>query len=225
MERISQYTKEGAIQQEASHEPTGYQLPEGWPKSGSLDLDDVFMSYRTGLPPVLKGVTMHIKDGEKVGVVGRTGAGKTSLITALYRLQELSSGSIRVDGVDISRLGLREMRSEIAIIPQEPVLFQGTIRSNLDPFGEYDDVRLNDALRRSRLIDLEGTPKPATSDDDGEEEPPVAANTPRNRFTLDSVVEAEGANFSVGERSLLSLARALVKDSRIICLDEATYVP
>lgn len=201
------------------------------------------MSYRTGLPPVLKGITMHIKDGEKIGVVGRTGAGKTSLITALYRLQELSSGTIKLDGVDASKLGLRDLRSKIAIIPQEPVLFQGTIRSNLDPFSEYDDAHLNDALRRAHLIDSETAPKlvadvdeklkvvhddgllhvPATATaTDGDEQVPTAATTPRNRFTLDSVVDAEGANFSVGERSLLSLARALVKDSRIICLDEAT---
>ncbi|PVF97426.1 ABC protein [Serendipita vermifera] len=219
VERITQYTKGDAIQQEATHESTNYKLPEKWPKSGTLDLDSVFMSYRPGLPPVLKGISMHIKDGEKIGVVGRTGAGKTSLITALYRLQELSSGTIKLDGVDASKLGLRDLRSKIAIIPQEPVLFQGTIRSNLDPFSEYEDVHLNDALRRAHLIDSDTSQKVVT---DGDVEVLTAGTTPRNRFTLDSVVDAEGANFSVGERSLLSLARALVKDSKIICLDEAT---
>jgi ATP-binding cassette subfamily C (CFTR/MRP) protein 1 len=123
--------------------------------------------------------------------------------------------------VDASKLGLRDLRSKIAIIPQEPVLFQGTIRCNLDPFSEYEDVHLNDALRRAHLIDSDTSQKVIT---DGDVEVPLEAATPKNRFTLDSVVDAEGANFSVGERSLLSLARALVKDSKVICLDEATYV-
>jgi len=142
------------------------------------------------------------------------------LVTALFRLTELSGGRILIDNVDISSIGLRDLRTHIAIIPQEvkwhgssfkhqvdnwsqqPQLFSGTVRSNLDPFGYHDDSRLWDALHRSHLTSKGG----------------------ENRIGLETAVEPDGANLSVGERSLLSLARALVKDSQIVVLDEATYV-
>jgi ATP-binding cassette subfamily C (CFTR/MRP) protein 1 len=122
-----------------------------------------------------------------------------------------------LSSIDISSLGLRDLRSKISIIPQDPLLFSGTIRSNLDPFNLYDDVQLWDALRRSYLV--EDSPQPVKSD--AVEESSGSA-TPRSRFTLESVVESEGANLSQGERSLLSIARALVKDSKVVILDEAT---
>lgn len=229
VERVVQYTSADRIQQEATHEPTDYPLPKDWPIRGKLELENVVMSYRPGLPPVLKGISMSIEHGEKIGVVGRTGAGKTSLLTALYRLQEPTSGTIKLDGIDTSKLGLRDLRSKLAIIPQEPVLFQGTIRTNLDPFSQYSDAHLNDALRRAHLLDSEPLPKAkqvaiteTEGDRENEDAGEVTSATPRNRFSLDSVVDSEGANFSVGERSLLSLARALVRDTKIICLDEAT---
>jgi len=126
---------------------------------------------------------------------------------------ELSAGSILIDGVDISTIGLKDLRSSLAIIPQDPLLFSGTLRSNLDPFDQFDDARLWDALKRSYLVE---NTKPQDATEEGE---PEAVS---GRFTLDTVIEDEGGNLSVGQRSLVSLARALVKDSKVLILDEAT---
>jgi len=161
---------------------------------------------------------MSIRAGEKIGIVGRTGAGKSSIMTALYRLVEITSGSISIDGVDISAVGLVDLRSALSIIPQDPLLFSGTLRTNLDPFGLHDDVVLWDALKRSSLVE-------ATKDvslDAPKDDIPSDAEISVNRFTLDSSVEDEGNNLSIGQRSLVSLARALVKDTKILILDEAT---
>ncbi|KIL59921.1 hypothetical protein M378DRAFT_26751 [Amanita muscaria Koide BX008] len=214
VERITHYATE--IEQEAPHELPDPKPPKSWPAEGQVELDNVVLSYRPGLPVVLKGIAMTVKGGEKIGIVGRTGAGKSSLMTALYRLVELSSGSIRIDGVDISKIGLTDLRSALAIIPQDPLLFSGTLRTNLDPFGLHDDSQLWDALKRSHLVD-NARPESTFSGETLKEEQPST-----NRFTLDTVIADEGSNLSIGQRSLVSLARALVKDSKIIILDEAT---
>lgn len=133
-------------------------------------------------------------------------------MAVLFRIVELSSGSVMIDGIDIAKIGLRQLRNKITIIPQEALLFSGTIRSNLDPFGLHEDKELWDALRRAHVIDLRGG---AGEEKEGEEKRV-------SRFTLDTVIEAEGANLSVGERSLLSLARALCKDAHTVVMDEAT---
>jgi ATP-binding cassette subfamily C (CFTR/MRP) protein 1 len=146
-----------------------------WPEHGEIVFDNVEMRYRDGLPLVLKGLSMHVQAGERIGVVGRTGAGKSSIMSALFRLQELSGGSIVVDGLDISQVGLHDLRSKLAIIPQDPTLFRGTIRSNLDPFGEHSDLELWGALRQADLVSNE-----AEMDDTS------------GRIHLDSVVEEEG---------------------------------
>ncbi|KNE92674.1 hypothetical protein, variant [Puccinia striiformis f. sp. tritici PST-78] len=176
-----------------------------WPSGGSIQFDSIVMSYRPGLPHVLKGLSIDVAAGEKIGVVGRTGAGKSSLMLALFRTVELESGSIRIDGLNIKEIGLDRLRRSISIIPQDAVLFEGTIRTNLDPFDEYDDQSLWDALSRSGLNQKNDAPEGNTQ-----------------RYGLDSVIEDEGVNLSVGERNLVSLARALVKNSKIIVLDEAT---
>ncbi|KAJ3572547.1 hypothetical protein NP233_g3005 [Leucocoprinus birnbaumii] len=205
VERVVHYSRQDLIAQEAPHEIPENKPPESWPQQGSIEIKNLRMSYRLGLPNVLHGISLSIKGGEKIGVVGRTGAGKSSLALTLLRIVEYQ-GQINIDGVDIGRLGLHDLRMKVSIIPQDPLIFSGTVRTVLDPFGLYDDAQLWDALRRSSLVD------------------PSDANVSRNQvaITLDTVIEPEGANLSVGERSLLSLARALVKNSKIVILDEAT---
>ncbi|KAF7856926.1 hypothetical protein EAF04_009686 [Stromatinia cepivora] len=177
-----------------------------WPESGEIVFNNVEMRYRENLPLVLSGLSMHVKGGERIGVVGRTGAGKSSIMSTLFRLVEISGGSIIVDGVDISKIGLHDLRSRLAIIPQDPTLFKGTIRSNLDPFNEHTDLELWSALRQSDLV---------ASDSNLNDEV-------TGRIHLDSIVEDEGLNYSLGQRQLMALARALVRGSQIIVCDEAT---
>lgn len=176
-------------------------LPPAWPQTGAISFDNVQLRYRPGLPLVLKGITIHIKGGERIGIVGRTGSGKSTIMQSLFRMVEISGGSITIDGVNISTIGLADLRSQLSIIPQDPTLFQGTIRSNLDPYGDHTDLELSSALRQAGLIGEDGG---------------------ASGVSLDAPVEEEGLNFSLGQRQLMALARALVKGSRIVVCDEAT---
>lgn len=204
VERLHWYAT--SIEQEAESEIAATKPPPSWPSKGAIELKNVTMSYRPKLPPVLVDLSVSIRPGEKVGVVGRTGAGKSSIMLTLFRIVEISGGSITIDDVDISKLGLKDLREKLSIIPQEALLFNGTLRTNLDPFGVYEDAVLWSALKRAWLVDRESEGPEGQS----------------SRFTLDTPIEDEGLNMSAGERSLVSLARALVKDSQIVVLDEAT---
>lgn len=211
VERLCEYAFK--IPEEAPYLITENTPPKEWPQEGAVAFENVNLSYRPELPLVLKDVSFDVKPMEKIGICGRTGAGKSSIMTALYRLSELQSGRIIIDGIDISKLGLKDLRSKLSIIPQDPVLFRGSIRKNLDPFGDYPDETLWDALRRSGLI--EGSKLQAVKEQD--------KNLPTlHKFHLDQGVEDEGSNFSLGERQLIAFGRALVRDSKILILDEAT---
>ncbi|KAJ2544720.1 hypothetical protein IWW35_005363 [Coemansia sp. RSA 1878] len=203
VERVHQYLE---IEHEApSHKANDNDLPVGWPNTGNLSVYNLVTGYTSDVP-ILHELSFSVNHGEKIGVVGRTGAGKSSLALALMRLIEASSGQIVLDGVNIATIGLEALRQKVAIIPQDPVMFNGTIRFNLDPFGSYPDELLIDVLRRTLLLR-----------DAGNNTSSVAAFS-----SLNDVVMGHGQNLSLGQRQLVAMARALMRRSHLVILDEAT---
>ena len=203
VERINQYTHLSS--ENPRHYPSDDVLEKSWPSKGEILFHNVKMRYREHLPLVLKGLELKIPPHSKVGVVGRTGAGKSTIAMSLLRICEVDSGTIHIDGKNIREIGLQKLRSAIAVIPQDPVLFSGSVRSNIDPFNMYNDEKLIQVLLRVGLFNSK-------------------ENMGRYGVisSLNDIVFEGGNNFSVGQKQLLVIARALLQDAHIIIMDEAT---
>ncbi|XP_043715841.1 putative ABC transporter C family member 15 [Telopea speciosissima] len=197
VERILQYSK---LASEAPLVIDECRPPNNWPQIGKICFKKLQIRYAEHLPSVLKDINCTFPGRKKVGVVGRTGSGKSTLIQAIFRIVEPKEGTIEIDDVDICKIGLHDLRSRLSIIPQDPTMFEGTVRGNLDPLGQYSDTEIWEALDKCQLGDL------------------VRAKEEK----LDSTVVENGENWSVGQRQLFCLGRALLKRSSILVLDEAT---
>ncbi|RHZ55013.1 hypothetical protein CDV55_100368 [Aspergillus turcosus] len=186
-------------------------VPASWPAFGRVEFHSVSARYQPDGPDVLRNVSFVANPSERIGIVGRTGSGKSTLGLSLLRFVNLTSGRITIDGLDISQIRLHRLRTSVTLIPQEPVLFSGDVQSNLDPFGKASETELHSALSACTSIQVHGGPA-------GE----AGNSKPTRALTLDTPVAANGENFSQGQRQVLSIARAVCRRSKVVLLDEAT---
>lgn len=194
VERVIEYV--GIPQEELQ----GSESPHrSWPTEGRIEFEHVTLRYKADLPPALNGVSFHVGSGMQVGIIGRTGAGKSSILNALFRLAPICNGRILVDGFDVAKVAVRDLRGHFAVVPQSPFLFDGSLRENLDPFSITTDLMIWEALEKCHM-------KAVVESIGG----------------LDIHVKESGRSFSVGQRQLLCLARAILKSSKVLCLDECT---
>lgn len=194
VERVLEYTK---IEQEAP-EVVEPRPPAIWPHAGHIEVNQLTVRYAPELPDILHAISFDVAAGHKVGCVGATGSGKSSLASTMFRFVEPWSGSIKIDGLDITKIGLKDLRSRLTIIPQDPVILSGTLRTTLDIFNEHTDEELFDSLRRVHLI---------TDDNDPGQQDENANRSPF--YNLETEVSEGGGNFSQGQRQLLCVSRCI----------------